>query len=74
MGVIKTEKEIDWVTVCKAYDELKKGFLSMRYSEDEAWKAAANVMAAMMMAGEISGSRTVIKEIIFSERGKDGDN
>ena len=63
------EKEkIDWMAVCRAYDELKKGFLSMKYNEDEAGKAEANVMAAMMMAGEISGSHAVIKEITFQER------
>lgn len=62
--------EIEWEVVCKAYDELKKGFLSMKYSEDEAGKAAANVMAAMMMAREINGKRVVIKEIVFSEGGQ----
>lgn len=63
------EKEkIDWIALCKAYDELKKGFLSMKYSEEEAGKAAANIMAAMMMVGEISGSKAVIKEITLKER------
>lgn len=63
------EKEkVDWIALCKVYDELKKGFLSMKYSEEEAGKAAANIMAAMMAAGQISGSRAVIKEIVFSEK------
>lgn len=61
-------EKIDWIALCKAYDELKKGFLSMKYNEDEAGKAAANILAAMMMAGQISDSRAVIKEITFHER------
>lgn len=62
------KEKIDWIALCKAYDELKKGFLFMKYNEDEAGKAAANIMAAMMMAGQISDSRAVIKEITFHER------
>lgn len=60
------EERIDWIEICRAYDKLKKGFLSMKYSEEETEKAVVNVMAAMMMVGEISKSRAVIKEIVFN--------
>lgn len=60
------EKVDEIVGVCIVYDKLKKNFLSMKYSEEEAGKAAVDVMAAMMIAGQINNSKAVLKEIIFS--------